>query len=339
MNERPHEILRETAERFSAMVLGNVVREYPNQLSHVMTGPGDVRSPRALHPVFFGCYDWHSCVHGYWLLARLHRRFGDLSTAGAVEAQFDVAFTEENIAGEIGYLERAASGGFERPYGWAWLLMLCRELSEHKGERGRRWQEVLKPMGEVFANRFLAYLPKADYPVRAGNHGNSAFATILALEFAETQGNGALAGMLKSRARQWYLGDAGCQVWEPSQSDFLSPALVEALCMLRVLPRGEFLEWFDRFLPGLRERKPAVLFSPARVSDPADGQISHLNGLNLSRAWCFSGIADGLEEEDGLAEVLREAAGTHLEVSLPEVFGNYAGEHWLATFAVLAVLG
>jgi hypothetical protein len=270
-------------------------------------------------------------------LARLHRTVADLSTRQAIEAQFDSAFAADNVAGELRYLQRPSARHFERPYGWAWLLMLCHELSLHQHEKGWRWHAMLMPMADHFADCFLEFLPKADYPMRTGLHGNSAFATVLALQFAESHGHQRLASLLKSKARGWYLADADCQVWEPSQSDFLSPALIEALCMLRVLPREEFLVWFDRFLPGLRDRKPAVLFAPAQVSDRTDGHISHLDGLNLSRAWCFSAIADALPAKDRLADILTGAADAHLSASLQHVFGDYVGEHWLATFALLAL--
>jgi hypothetical protein len=327
----------DTADRFASLVLANVVREYPHHLTHVMIEPGDVREPRGLHPIFYGCFDWHSCVHGYWLLARLARTVPGLAAVAEIDRQFNVAFTEENIAAEIAYFQRPGSRGFERPYGWAWLLMLCDELSRHEHAAGRRWHARLLPMAEMIAGRFLEYLPKADYPMRVGMHGNSAFAFTLAWEFANSHGNQLLKHMLRSKARQWFLADANCQVWEPGQADFLSPCLMESLCMLRVLEREEFVKWFGRFLPDLKNREPAVLFSPANVSDRTDGHIAHLDGLNLSRAWCFKAIAGALGAGNDLSGVLMSAAKDHLEASLPHVFGDYAGEHWLATFAVLAL--
>jgi len=337
MNEPIPPIPLETADRFVSLVLGNLVREYPNHPGHVLGGPGDLRGPRELRPIFYGCFDWHSCVHGYWLLARLARTVPGLARVNAIAQQFDSAFTEENIAAEIAYFHRPQSRGFERPYGWAWLLMLCDELSRHRDKNGRRWHSALLPMAEMIADRFLEYLPKADYPMRVGMHGNSAFAFTLAWEFAKSHENKSLMGMLKMRSRQWFFGDADCQVWEPCQADFLSPCLMEALCMLRVLERDEFLKWFGRFLPVLADRQPAVLFSPANVSDRTDGHIAHLDGLNLSRAWCFRQIARAIAPGEELSEILMSAANDHLDASLPHVFGDYAGEHWLASFAVLAL--
>jgi hypothetical protein len=327
----------ETANRFVSLVLANVVREYPNHPGHVLGGPGDLRSPRDLHPIFYGCFDWHSCVHGYWLLARLHRTVPGLAAVGEIERQFDSALTIENVAVEMAYFDRPERRGFERPYGWAWLLMLCDELSRHEHQAARRWHFSLLPMAEMIAARFLEYLLKADYPMRVGMHGNSAFAFTLVWEFVKSHRQKSLMDILKIKARQWYLGDENCQVWEPGQADFLSPCLMESLCMLRVLDRDEFLNWFGRFLPDLVNRQPAVLFTPANVSDRTDGHIAHLDGLNLSRAWCFKAIAEALPGQGVLAEILSSAAKEHLDASLPHVFGDYAGEHWLATFALLAL--
>ncbi len=326
-----------TADRFAGMVLANVVREYPNHPGHVLENSADLRSPRKLHPNFYGCFDWHSCVHGYWLLARLYRTVRGLAAIEQIQQQFDSALTEENVAAEIAYFHRPASRGFERPYGWAWLLMLCDELSRHQHDAGRRWHSRLLPLAELIVDRFLEYLPKADYPVRTGMHGNSAFAFTLAWEFARSHQHQPLLEMIRSKARQWYLADSDCQAWEPSQADFLSPCLMESLCMLRVLDQEEFADWFERFLPLLRDCKPSALFRPATVSDRSDGHIAHLDGLNLSRAWCFSTIAGAFHDEGDLAQVLKLAAGAHLDASLPHVFGDYAGEHWLATFALLAL--
>lgn len=337
MSQIQSDISPDIADKFVRLALANVVREYPNQILHALNGPGDARGPRELHPIFYGCFDWHSCVHGYWLLARLYRTDLELRLKKEIEQQFDLAFTKENVADELRYLQRPSSRAFERPYGWAWLLMLCHELSLHENERGRRWHGQLMPIADLIADRFEEYLPKADYPFRAGIHGNSAFALILSCEFAKSHGRDALRSLLESKARQWYQQDAGCQVWEPSHAEFHSPALIEALCMLRLLPLNEFRDWFARFLPELRDRKLAVLFEPARVSDRSDGHISHLDGLNLSRAWCFRSIAEALQADEDLAELLRSASASHLKASMPHIFGDYAGEHWLATYALLAI--
>jgi hypothetical protein len=327
------------ASRLARAALGHVAREYPNILVHALTGPEDLGTPRALHPVFFGSYDWHSCVHGHWLLASLSRLTPNLPEAGAIGDHFHQAFTPEKIAGECAYLARPASAGFERPYGWAWLLALAAELRRHDTADGRRWERALRPLADAFARRFLTWLPRADYPVRAGVHGNTAFALALAHDYAGAAGDTALAALVAAKARAWYGDDAACQAWEPSGDDFLSPALIEAELMRRILDPHAFAAWFGRFLPDAARGHPATLFTPARVSDRADGKIAHLDGLNLSRAWCWRGVAGALGDADpALGEVARAAADAHLAASLPHITGEYMGEHWLASFALLALL-
>jgi Protein of unknown function (DUF2891) len=323
----------ETAARFADLALGHVAREFPHKLDHVMAAPEDVRGPRELHPIFFGSFDWHSCVHGWWLLLRLRRLFAGEAFARRIEAMAEEMLTPAKAAGELAYLDRSDRGGFERPYGWAWLLALHAEACR-AGERP--WAAALAPLAEAFADRFRAYLPKLTYPIRVGTHFNSAFALVLALGWAEFN-DPALAGLIRDRAAGWYGADRGCQAWEPGGDEFLSPALVEALCMRRVLPAADFCAWFGRFLPDLAAGEPRTLFTPAFVSDRSDGKIVHLDGLNLSRAWCWRGVADALEPE--LAGLARRSAEEHLAASLPHVAGDYMGEHWLATFALLALEG
>jgi hypothetical protein len=318
----------EQATRFAETALGHVTREYPNKPEHVLTGPEDLLGPRALHPVFFGSFDWHSCVHAHWLLARVARRFPTLAVASRIRDHFALAFTQDHIADELAYLSRPSSGTFERPYGWAWLLMLAAELRE---------THVLAPLAEAFAQRFLAFLPKATYPVRSGVHSNSAFALALALDYARTVRDDALAAAVIHAARQWYLNDRDCQAWEPGGEDFLSPCLVEAECMRRVLPAEEFADWFTAFLPRLAQREPRTLFHPVSVSDRSDGRIAHLDGLNLSRVWCWKSLATALPATDPRTRLMREAADQHIAASIGHVTGDYMGEHWLATFALLAL--
>jgi len=325
-----HALTAQTAARFAGLALSHVRREYPHKLDHVMEGPEDVLGPRALHPLFFGSFDWHSCVHGYWLLMRTLRLFPDMEEAARIRALFAEMLTPANVAGERAYLDRAYTGGFERPYGWAWLLMLHAEAQRH--EEG--WAETLAPLARAFAERFASYLPRLTYPIRTGTHYNSAFAMILALEWAGANDD-ALAGLIRARAADYYGGDKACQGWEPGGDDFLSPALSEALLMRRALPAGAFAPWFDAFLPDLAAGSPRSLFTPAFVSDRSDGKIAHLDGLNLSRAWCWRGLAGALEPE--LAALAHRAADAHLDASLPHVAGDYMGEHWLATFALLAL--
>ena len=325
------------AARFARIALGHVTREYPNKLDHVMTGAADVRSPRQLHPVFFGSFDWHSCVHGHWLLARLDRRFPRLEEGAAIRTMLDEQLTEGKVAGEVAYLSRPATRGFERPYGWAWLLMLQGELLRHASPQGRQWAGALTPLAEQFEGRFHAYLPLATYPVRVGTHFNSAFALLLARDFAAVAGRTALADACGAAARRWYAADRGCQAWEPSQDEFLSPALMESALMADVLSAEEFRAWFAAFLPEAVRGTPATLFSPATVSDRTDGKIAHLDGLNLSRAWCWKRISAALGESGPLRERAREAIERHLESALDQVAGDYMGEHWLASFALLAL--
>jgi hypothetical protein len=242
------------------------------------------------------------------------------------------------VAGEVAYLhEDPLRKGFERPYGWAWLLMLFAELARDESDAGRRRSGALAPLADAFAERFRAFLPRATYPVRVGTHYNTAFAVALALEYADETDDAGLGEMLRERATAWYAGDEDCQAWEPSGDDFLSSALMEAECMRRVLMRAEFTRWMDRFLPHVERGEPATLFRPAVVSDRTDGKIAHLDGLNLSRAWCWRSLARSWRTGDPRRARAEAAADAHLAASLPHVAGDYMGEHWLATFALLAL--
>ncbi len=319
----------ELAERFAAIALGHVSREYPNKLDHVLTGPEDVSAPRDLHPVFHGSFDWHSCVHGYWMLARLYRLYPAMASAAAIRSLFDTYLAPERIAGECAYLGRHGALGFERPYGWAWLLKLASELAMLDAPDGRAWSDALEPLTRIFVSRFMAFLPLATYPVRAGVHSSTAFAIRLASDFKDD----ALRTLLIETARRWYEGDTDCQAWEPGGDEFLSPALMEAECMRAALPEREFRGWFAAFLPRLNRRQPATLFTPVTVSDRADGKIAHLDGLNLSRAWCWRSLAEFSPDPPAA----RQTAQAHIDASLAHVSGEYAGEHWLASFAVLAL--
>lgn len=268
------------------------------------------------------------------MLARLLRRFPCMTPASEVRALLDRQLTPKKVAAEVVYLERPSARGFERPYGWAWLLLLAAELDRHPKPR---WAETLRPLAEAIAARLRTFLPKAHYPVRTGAHGNTAFALLLAHAYA-TAGDPTLVGLLRAKAEAWYGRDAGCPAWgEPGSDDFLSPTLVEAACMACLMPAEEFRPWLERFLPHLGARRPAALFEPVAVSDRADGKIVHLDGLNLSRAWCWRLLARALPATDTRRLVMEEAARTHLAASLPHVAGDYAGEHWLASFAVLAL--
>jgi hypothetical protein len=327
-----------TASKFAKLALAHVVREYPNKLDHVLNGPLDLKEPRDLHPVFFGSFDWHSCVHGYWLLATVLRLFPDIAEAREIEKLFASQLTSSKMEGEIDYLDQPMRATFERPYGWTWLLMLAAELHRHRTAQAKQWNQALSPLAAAFVDRFLAFLPKATYPTRVGTHFNSSFAVALALEYADVANSSALRELLVKKARDWYETDSDCQAWEPGGDDFLSPALMEAECMRRVLDPADYSSWLDRFLPWLTDREPSTLFEPAIVSDRSDGKIAHLDGLNLSRAWCWRSIAATWPASDPRRSIAIDAAETHLAASLPHIAGDYMGEHWLATFALLALI-
>ncbi|WGM30148.1 DUF2891 domain-containing protein [Brevundimonas sp. NIBR11] len=334
----PHALDAQTAARFAQAALGHVTREYPHKLDHVLNGPQDAQGPRALHPIFFGSFDWHSCVHGWWTLFTLRRLYPDAPEAHLIADLADRLFTPENVAVEVAYLDRPYARGFERPYGWGWLLKLQAELEQHADLRGRGWAETLRPLAVAFAQRFKDFLPISTYPVRVGTHYNTAFALRLALDYAEVAGDDALADLCRSTALRWYANDRDNQAWEPSQDEFLSPTLMMSELMRRVMQDQDFGSWFDLHLPRLAQREPATLFLPAKVSDRSDGKIAHLDGLNLSRAWCWRGIASALPASDPRRPVVLKAAGDHLDASMPHVTGDYMGEHWLASFALLALL-
>jgi hypothetical protein len=323
------------AESFARIALGHVGREYPNALSQVLAGPDDLGTPRALHPIFYGSLDWHSAVHSHWLLARVLRRFPHLPSAGDIAAWLDAAFAEANVAGELAYLARPTAGGFERPYGWAWLLMLQAELEAHASDDGARWAAALQPLARAFEARFQTWLPKATYPTRVGTHGSSAFALALAHRYAPFAADPGFGALIAETAARWFIADADARPFEPSGVDFLSPTLMEAECLRRLLAPGDFARWFAAFLPRLAESEPATLFAPAVVSDRADGQIAHLDGLNLSRAWCWRHLAEAAAP--AVRSRLHAAAERHLAAALPHLADHYMGEHWLASFALLAL--
>lgn len=327
----------ELAARLADIAMGHVAREYPYAEVHVVNGPGDIASPREHHPIFYGSFDWHSCVHSHWLLACVLRLHPALAQSARIRGHFDQAFAAGKVASELAYLDRPASAGFERPYGWAWFLKLAAELHAHDSQRAHAWDEALRPLTDAFVGRFLRFLPKADYPVRAGVHSNTAFALALAHDYAAAAADADLASMIAFKAGAWYGSDVECQAWEPSGDDFLSPALVEAELMRRILAPEEFRAWFAAFLPEAGRGEPVTLFTPARVSDRSDGKIAHLDGLNLSRAWCWRGIAVALGEENPARPRALAAARRHLDASLPHLSADYMGEHWLGSFACLAL--
>ena len=328
-----------TATRFAELALANIAREYPHKLDHVMAADADAMTPRLLHPAFHGSYDWHSCVHMHWLLARLRNRFPDLPTRSAIDALFDGHFGNDAIGVEVAYLARPDSGSFERPYGWAWLLKLAAELGSDA--QSARWAHALEPLADAFAARYVDFLPRARYPLRYGVHSNSAFALAFALDYARAAGDGALADACAAKARGWYAADRDAPAgWEPSGMDFLSPSLIEAELMRRVFDRTTFAEWLAAFLPGFAAGEPRTLFAPADVADRTDAQLVHLDGLNLSRAWCMRGIAAALPDGDPRIAVARAAAEVHVAAGWRGMASEaFVGAHWLASFAVLALEG
>jgi hypothetical protein len=312
------------------IALGHVAKEYPHKLDHVLASDEDALTPRVLHPIFFGSYDWHSCVHGWWTLLTLRRLFRRIENADAIAELAGTSFTAEKVGVEQAYLDRPTSRGFERPYGWAWLLYLHLEAARHP----EGWGLEIEPLARAFADRLRAYLEVMTYPIRVGTHFNTAFALTLSLEWAD-KFDPPLAHQIRDRARHWFGADRDCQAWEPGGDEFLSPALTEALCMARAQP-ALFPLWFADFLPRIAAREPATLFTPAIVSDRSDGKIAHLDGTNLSRAWCWRGAAPLLPPTERI--VAESAADVHLSAALPHISGDYMGEHWLASFALLALL-
>ena len=329
------------AGRFAQLALDCAHLEYPNKIAHVLQADEDARPPRQLTPAFFGCYDWHSAVHGHWLLARLARLYPQAGFAAPARAALRASFTPEKVAAELAYLRGPGRASFERPYGLAWLLQLAAELRSWPDAESARWAEILRPLEAEAADRVRAWLPKLRYPIRVGEHSQTAFAFGLIRDWAVVAEDGAMLELIDERSRSYYLADEDCPLaYEPSGEDFLSPCLAEADLMRRVLPRGEFAPWLARFLPGIsRDGNPAWLV-PGIVTDRADPKLAHIDGLNLSRAWMLLGIASGLGERDRRRRALTAAAAHHAESALPAVTGeHYEGGHWLGSFAVYLLGG
>ena len=324
------------ASHFAKLALKCVAREYPNKPEHVMNDGSDVQGPKSLHPAFYGCYDWHSSVHGHWMLARLLRMFPGLPEAREIRRAIGANLKAGNIAEEVAYLNVKNRQSFERTYGWAWLLKLAEELSLSTDEEVRGWSRNLRPLADAFVSRYLQFLPKQTYPIRTGVHPNTAFGLAFAYDYAQSSGNRKLEALIAERSRTYFGRDAAYPAaWEPGGEDFFSAALMEADLMRRVLRPAEFQRWFQRFLPQLRIGLPKTLLRPAIVSDRSDPKLVHLDGLNLSRAWCMRSIAAALPADDPARRILARSARLHADDALANVAsGDYAGEHWLASFAV-----
>ncbi|PWT89768.1 MAG: DUF2891 domain-containing protein [Blastocatellia bacterium] len=324
------------ASHFAALALKCVTKEYPNKPEHVMNQSDDVRSPKVLHPAFYGCYDWHSSVHGHWMLVRLLRNFPNLKEAAQIRAALNENLTSSNIRTEADYMKQPNRQSFERTYGWAWLLKLAEELHSWDDSDGDAWAENLQPLVDVIVSSYKSFLPKQNYPIRTGVHPNTAFGLAFAIDYAKAVGDHAFESLLDERSRTYFSKDTDYPgAWEPGGEDFFSPALMEADLMKRVLTPAEFALWFHRFLPSVRLGNPTTLLQPAIVTDRSDPKLVHLDGLNLSRAWCMRKIALALPARDPARRVLTESANKHANAALAHVAsGDYAGEHWLASFAV-----
>jgi hypothetical protein len=334
-------LTREQASAFARLALKGLTKEYPNKPEHVIAGPDDVKGPRALHPAFYGSYDWHSSVHGHWMLARLLRQFPELPEAKEIRKVLGANLSADNLKAEADYFARKESRPFERPYGWAWLLKLAEELRRWDDPDGRAWSENLRPLADVVVTRYIEFFPKQTYPIRTGVHPNTAFGLAFAHDYARSVGDSRLKELVEERARAYFAADEDAPAkWEPSGADFFSPSLMEADLLRRVLPPAEFRAWFGKFLPGAALGEPKSLFSTATVTDRTDPQLVHLDGLNLSRAWCMLNVADALPPGDPSRSALERSAARHAEAGLGHVSsGDYAGEHWLASFAVYLLTG
>lgn len=329
----------DSASRFANLALACVHQEYPNKIAHVMSSDEDVRPPRELTPSFYGCFDWHSAVHGHWLLARLARLDPQAPFAGKAKKALATSLTPENIGAEVAYLEGAGRASFERPYGLAWLLQLGQELREWDDPEAARWAASLAPLETAVMKRAATWLPKLSHPVRSGEHSQTAFAVGLMLDWARATGEKEFAALLEDRIRQFYLPDRNCPLaYEPSGEDFVSPCLAEADAVRRVLSPETFAAWLGPFLPTIAMEGTIGWIEPAVVTDPTDGKLVHLDGLNLSRAWMLDGIASGLPPSDPRLASLTAASKAHGDSGIKAVSGaHYEGGHWLGSFATYYV--
>jgi len=327
--------------RFKTLALTCLHQEYPNKISHVMSSDADVGPPRELTPVFYGCFDWHSSVHGHWLLVRLLRLYPDDADSAEVEAALNASFQVDAVAGELAYINHDQRASFERPYGAAWLLQLTAELREWDDPRARAWLELLAPLEAAYVARMTEWLGKLAYPIRIGEHAQTAFAFALFIDWARIAQDHQFLELVTERSRQFYLGDVNCPLnYEPGGQDFLSPCLAEADLMRRVLPPEEYAIWLAGFLPVIPEDGTADWIPLAIVTDRSDGKLAHLDGLHLSRAWALYGMAAGLPAPDPRIPAIRAAAQVQAEAGLAAVTGEYyEGGHWLASFATYLQTG
>ena len=326
-------------DRFAALALECIHQEYPNKISHVLLSDKDVAPPRELTPAFYGCFDWHSSVHGHWMLVRLSKIYPDAGFAPAARAGLAASLTQQKLAADALYLAGEGNASFERPYGLAWLLCLAEELRTWDDDQARLWSENLAPLEAEAADRFRTWLPNLYYPIRTGEHSQTAFAFGLVLDWAQAVGDEEMADLVKGKALGFYLEDDACPLgYEPSGQDFLSPCIAEADLMRRILPPGQFAAWLGNFLPVIPTDGSAGWLPVGIVTDRSDGKLAHLDGLNLSRAWMLEGIIAGLPADDPRVPSLRAAAAAHRAVGLASVTGeHYEGGHWLGSFATYLV--
>jgi hypothetical protein len=324
-----------SVERFALLALQCVHQEYPNKIAHVLSSDRDVAPPRQLTPVFYGCYDWHSSVHGHWLLTRLLRLYPTLVSAPQIEAALDESFQGAKVAQEVVYVSDDQRASFERPYGVAWLLQLTAELREWDDPRAHRWLAILQPLESALLIRMQTWLSKLGYPIRIGEHAQTAFAFGLFLDWAKVAKHDDFYNLVAEKSRQFYLDDRNCPLaYEPGGQDFLSPCIAEADLMRRILNEQEFAAWLSGFMPGIPENGSVEWLPLALVTDPTDGKLAHLDGLNISRAWMLEGMASGLPESDSRRGALLNTANHHRISGLKSVTGeHYEGGHWLGSFA------
>ncbi|MCG6871177.1 MAG: DUF2891 domain-containing protein [Gammaproteobacteria bacterium] len=325
-----------SAEHFAGLALECVHREYPNKIAHVLQSDADARPPRELTPAFYGCFDWHSSVHGHWQLVRFLRQFPDSALASRARAALAASLTSERLAAEARYLDGAGRRSFERPYGLAWLLQLSAELREWQDPDAQRWAKDIQPLEQRAAARLAEWLPKLSHPIRIGEHSQTAFAFGLVLDWARASGDQKMADLLSRRSLHFYAADRDCPLrYEPGGQDFLSPCIAEADLMRRVFTSAEFADWLGGFLPGIPGNGGGGWLPPAVVTDASDGKLAHLDGLNLSRAWMLEGIASALAESDPRRAAVLAAAADNARAGLTSVTGaHYAGGHWLGSFAM-----
>ncbi|MFT6095525.1 MAG: hypothetical protein ACJAXY_001191 [Nonlabens sp.] len=321
------------ANNLAQLPLHCIETEYPNKIGHVTAGPEDQKRPRVQHPVFYGCFDWHSAVHGYWSAVTLIKNFPELEKREELLQKIQRNLTSENIKVEIAYLNTKDNKTFERTYGWAWLLKLQQELDSWESEYGKELSQILQPLSDMVADRYVEYLPKLNYAIRVGEHSNTAFGMAFAYDYAVHAQNQALKLVIEERAIEFYLRDADCPIsWEPSGYDFLSPCLEEVDIMRRILPAADFHNWIKEFLPHIENGK--LEMEIGKVSDRSDGKLVHIDGLNLSRSWVLYGLAAQYPEYNNLTEI----ADAHITNTLPNlVADDYAGGHWLGSFAIYAL--